>query len=338
MKITFLCPISLRYFGGAEKWIINTSNMLVDRGWEVEIITLPFKYKGENISLNTLMNMLSSKICYREMISGKIESDVTYVYYQPFFWRLFKMESRTIAGLHTPGIFFGPTIRRFIFKLFKGFDLKMFDAVHVLNKVFLDEIPHNNKIYIPNWVDTKKFRPREKYDRFTIAFIGRRTKDKGWNTFIEICKELRRRDYPIRCIATGNDKCPKPIESVGFLNEDKLAKLMAEVHLVVYPSTKDVFSLTIIEAMSCGTPVITTSTPSHLRMDLPIVVADNIYEYLNQIVRIFEKWKEDSGEYKKMCEACRNAVKEKYDINVVFPKFEKMCKIVANGGDLECCG
>lgn len=335
MRITFLSPVSLRYFGGAEKWIVNTSNLLASMGWEVEIVTLPYEYKGENIAFNELKKVFDNGIIYREVKSGKIESDITYVYYQPFFWRLFKIKSKMIAGLHTPGIFFGPTIRRFVFRLFKRVELKQFDCVHILNEALLKEVPHDNRIYIPNWMDTKKFRPREKYDEFTIAFVGRRTKDKGWNTFVDVCRAIEKRGLPIRCIATGNGKCPKPIKSLGFLSEDELAKIMAETHLVVYPSTKDIFSLTITEAMSCGTPVVTTPVLSHLEMDLPMVVTDSINGYLHQIASIFEKWSRNNGEYEKMCEDCRNAVMEKYDVRVVFPKFENTCKIIANGGSSE---
>ncbi len=47
---------------------------------------------------------------------------------------------------------------------------------------------------------------------------------------------------------------------VGYLAEDDLAALMRRATAIAYPSLGEGFGLPVLEALACGTPVVTTST------------------------------------------------------------------------------
>jgi glycosyltransferase involved in cell wall biosynthesis len=52
------------------------------------------------------------------------------------------------------------------------------------------------------------------------------------------------------------------IATVGFVDDDELARLYRGAQCLVYPSLYEGFGLPILEAMACGTPVVTSTTGS----------------------------------------------------------------------------
>ncbi len=61
----------------------------------------------------------------------------------------------------------------------------------------------------------------------------------------------------------------KRVRLLGYVNDDDLAGLYSAARLFVYPSLFEGFGLPVLEAMACGTPVITANTTS-----LPEVARD----------------------------------------------------------------
>lgn len=68
---------------------------------------------------------------------------------------------------------------------------------------------------------------------------------------------------------TGYEQLPKRVHRIGFVTEEQLVSLYQNADIYVHPSLYEGFGLTILEAMSCGVPVITSNTSS-----LPEVAGD----------------------------------------------------------------
>lgn len=94
-----------------------------------------------------------------------------------------------------------------------------------------------------------------------VAFgWGRR---KGFDVFVELSKHL---DDTYKIVLVGTDietdkKLPKDIISIHRTQDQiELASLYSKASVFVNPTREEVFGMTNIEALACGTPVITFNT------------------------------------------------------------------------------
>jgi glycosyltransferase involved in cell wall biosynthesis len=130
---------------------------------------------------------------------------------------------------------------------------------------------------IPNAVDTSIFRPIDKYVARDILQLPQRDKlilfgalsattdkRKGFNHLTAALNQLETNDsLPLRAVIFGaNNLSPSmklniPHTVLGRLNDDTtLALAYSAADVMVVPSVQEAFGKTAIEAMACGTPVV----------------------------------------------------------------------------------
>ena len=123
---------------------------------------------------------------------------------------------------------------------------------------------------VQHGIDTDKFRPRPKLSAqdgvIRVLTYCRPEKWKGFQDAIPAMGELMRR-YPNKIAwhvygfphpVFGPENELAPYKFHGTLNHDELSRLCAESDIVLCPSWHESFPLPPIEAMACGTAVITT--------------------------------------------------------------------------------
>jgi glycosyltransferase involved in cell wall biosynthesis len=114
-------------------------------------------------------------------------------------------------------------------------------------------------------INHNKFYPRDlkgpSYRRRILCY-GRRDKWKGFKDAIDAMRIVFKKIQDVEWIVYGFKYLPKsfdvPYTHVGFLNHEELAKLYSSVDAFFLPSWFESFPLQPLEAMACGTPVITT--------------------------------------------------------------------------------
>jgi len=132
-------------------------------------------------------------------------------------------------------------------------------------------------------------------------------------------------------VATGKTEHPN-VKGLGFLSDDDLADWYARAHVLLNPSREDVDSVSIKKACASGTPVITTSIPTHKAMfndeKGAILYANGVEETLRCILELYKEWKSNRKKYFERCKKARKIV-EDHDFKVLYPKFKEMLYEVA---------
>jgi glycosyltransferase involved in cell wall biosynthesis len=300
--------LSLRYSAGGEKWIINTAKELRNRGHEVSIYGLPFMldYKSSNNITKEL-----DGIPYKERYLHHVQGNINYITYHPFSMLSFRVDGPKIAGFHSEAYWQKPNLRYGTLPLVANIanrfvsygDLRTFKAVHRLNSLY--PINHPAVYTIPNYVDSKVYRPIKKNDEFTVAYASRQVWQKGFDIFKKIEKHLNCR-----------------VKISGGIAEQDMPAFLSDAHVVVAPSRVDTFGLSLVESCFVGTPVITSPLPSHLELGLPLRYAESPMDYLVAV----NKLKQEPN-FGLLSDVCRFSAM-RFDKSLVMDKLEDMfCKV-----------
>lgn len=118
--------------------------------------------------------------------------------------------------------------------------------VHDIDGGFFDAV-------IPNYFEVDKFPFREDKDDYYL-FVGRLTFRKGYTIAADVCEHLG-----ARLLVAGVGTPPEYGEYVGTIDETRRGELMSRAKAVFVPTIyNEPFGGVAIEAMLCGTPVIST--------------------------------------------------------------------------------
>ena len=198
----------------------------------------------------------------------------------------------------------------------------------LVKRSFLKEYP---VIVINNGIDLNVFKPtpsafRKKYDlenKFIILGVAYKwERRKGLDYFIELSKMLREKEA---IVLVGLSKkqikdLPKNIVGITRTNSTKeLAEIYTASDIFFNPTLEDNFPTTNLEALACGTPVITFNTGGSIE------AIDNSTGYivekgdLQKVKKIIQKMeKEGKDTYSKHCIARANNY---YDKNKKFQEY-----------------
>lgn len=173
-----------------------------------------------------------------------------------------------------------------------------------LHKSFLQKYP---SFVIHNGIDTKTFKPHEeKNGRFTIIGVsGVWDKSKGFDDFIKIAKMLSN-DIKIKLVGINkHQKRMLPNNILGIEHTEsieKLSEMYSNADLFLNLTYADTFPTTNLEALACGTPVLTYDTggsPEAITAETGFVVPQGDLKRVTEI--ILKVKRNGKSQYKKAC-------------------------------------
>ena len=211
------------------------------------------------------------------------------------------------------------------------------DWLHeLLNRSFMHEIPAHT---IHNGIDMSVFVPRDtpskyvqnKDNRFVILGVASVwTASKGLDDFYKLRTMLPQENYAIVLVGVTEKQSvnlPKGIQGISRTeNVDELAALYSTADVFVNPTYSDNYPTTNLEAMACGTPVITYRTggsPEAVTEDTGFVVDQGDVRALADAIKTIRK----NGK-KQYSEACRQHAEQFFDKDKCYQQYVDMYKTI----------
>jgi glycosyltransferase involved in cell wall biosynthesis len=125
-------------------------------------------------------------------------------------------------------------------------------------------------------IDHSRFKPDSGVGTFrepTFAYVGRLKRYKGLEHVVDAVARLAAEGIPARLLVAGKGdhepllrdyaaiRAPGSVEFLGYISEDEKVDLLRKAWATVYPSPKEGWGITNIEAAACGTPVLASDSP-----------------------------------------------------------------------------
>ena len=124
-------------------------------------------------------------------------------------------------------------------------------------------------------IDHSVFRPgKRKAPEARIVYVGRLRRYKGVETVIRAVRELADRDLDVEFLVVGKGDDEARLRSIvaeleledhvrftGYVSEERKVELLQTAWLNVYPSPKEGWGITNVEAAACGTPSVASDSP-----------------------------------------------------------------------------
>jgi len=135
-------------------------------------------------------------------------------------------------------------------------------------------VSKNKIVYLPNGVDTNFFKPGEYKEENLLLYVGRISEFKGLHILVKALQHLKE---SVRLVIIGpsgwniaycqnllsligkeNQKGKHEIIYLGAMEQSEIVEWYQKASLLILPSFTEGFPVTILEALSCETPVIAT--------------------------------------------------------------------------------
>lgn len=193
-----------------------------------------------------------------------------------------------------------------------------------------------NSVVMGNGVDENIFRPLNCKDGDYVLYVGRLDYRKGILDIIEAFKYVKLTtklfiagEGPLRGIIENKIRKNNldNIILLGHVSGENLVQLYQNAMIFVFPSYYEGLPTSLLEAMSCALPIITTNIPAHKDLiknnyNGILVKISSPKEIANKINTLID----DEAFGKKLGSNARKTVEERFTWDIISKKFEKNYK------------
>jgi len=339
-KILFVAPIPPP-FGGIASWTNFVIEWTKNNNREIDIVNTS-KSTDSNVSPSDKVNILSQIQrtmnilfdLYKKINQEKF--DILHLNSSGSFPGIFrdyvvirlaaKYKLKIIIHMHYD-------VKRINTKDKKAFNLlkkilNFVDETWVLNKsseIFISNITKKTNVRImPNFISAEiiNLTPTYSSSLDNIGYLGTISRSKGIIEIIETAKYMRNINFHL--IGPISEKellnnLPSNVLVYGAMNNQDALDILKTMDVFLFPSYSEGFSISILEAMSQGLPIVTT--PVGANKELLNDEGGFIVEVgkTNQIIENLKKL-EDKVLRKKMGDRNISKVKKEYNADVAIPK------------------
>lgn len=334
-------------------FVKNFENQLMKEGFKFEKAVIKGRGKTTTKKLKKYFQFFLDVFRYLK----KDKYDLIYVHYVghsllPFLLFKRNISKPLVVNAHGSDILSDSKIGRIIQKMVTPI-IKKSNMVVVPSDYFKSIIEkkffiHGANIFISpsGGIDTNLFRPMslEQHKNFTIGFVSRIDRGKGWDILLEAVYLLKEKNLNFKVILIGSGEqnsamlntisklgLKSEVEWLGAKHHDELPYYFNQMDIFVFPTTRLAESLGLVglEAMACGVPVVGSNIgglPSYISDGLngKLFEAGNSKE-LAKCIEFFMKM--DRDEFTKYKTQALETAK-KYDSKIIAKQLAKKLKEV----------
>jgi len=294
--------------GGAERYLADLCNRMVDEGFEVHVYTEHWDEEDQGIYFHRVktipfpkgFRLLSFAIKATKAIEkgryditlgvgNTLRADVLQPHggvHWAWFWRSLRAYNNPILwAIKFIGRIF--SIKQWASGYIEGAPYKDISKVVAISEMVKQDmmrwyqIPEERITVVYNGVDIERFHPRNRQyrdgvrkrhgigDERVILFVSNNFRMKGLGFLLMALAEIKKKDhFPFKLLVLGKDRqipylrlakrigISEEVIFVGSTSEPE--KYYGAADLLVHPTFYDACSLTVLEAIASGLPVITT--------------------------------------------------------------------------------
>ena len=299
MKILLISPTQSG-IGGIAQHVQGLKNFLKNKGNDVEIISSENTFTIPIKGLKNLSFMIFSSL----KVKFKKNNDIVHAHNIPSAKAMKNASGKKILTIH--GIYsqqIEHLHNKTISKITTNYEkeaLEWADAITVVSKDAFDYYKKLglNVYHIPNSIDMNSL-PTKSDRRYKkqIIFAGRLSSEKGIDVLCELI-EILPSDINLIILGSGPKEnliknITKPnVDYLGYLPKNESISLIRGSDILIQPSLIEGISSTILEAMACKVPVITTNVGGNKEIIEPdqngiLIEPDNSQKLLEKILKLF---------------------------------------------------
>lgn len=213
----------------------------------------------------------------------------------------------------------------------RNYDVSKLDMFRRGIDIYEYNYKENGKKIIEDLFDVKS-------DSIILSYSGRISKDKNLDFLVKLLDKISKYISNVILIFAGEGpyykefkkecKDYKNIIFTGRLKQKLLPFLYSATDIFMFPSTTDTFGMAVLEAQSCGTPVIVSDIggPKEIIIDNEtgfVLKSGDLNEWYEKTMYIINLIKKDKKRYLQIREKARNMVIEKYDWDKIIENIVK---------------
>ncbi|MCF2137083.1 MAG: glycosyltransferase family 4 protein [Candidatus Thorarchaeota archaeon] len=201
-------------------------------------------------------------------------------------------------------------------------------------------VPEDKISVIRNGVDIDLFSPaptQQEDDYIDFVFVGRLSPDKGVDILLDAFKKYHKENKKTRLVLVGDGILKHSLDNygdrrtihwVGIVPHSQIPSILRRADAFVIPQNIGGLGMSVLEAMSCGLPVITTAIGETKRLvntDAGILVEPN---NVDAVVDAMRQVSEDENGRHKIGKEARKRIKKYYSWNAQIAMVEDVYKRV----------
>ena len=159
-------------------------------------------------------------------------------------------------------------------------------TAHWVDDFFIPHLPNKEKLF-----GLKQNEP-------VLLFAGRVSNEKGVLELVDVYRVIQCKIKNIRLVIAGTGPAETELKQalpeaiyLGWIDHRQLPEIYSSADLLVLPSKFDTFSCVVLEALSCGLPVVSyrTKGPKDIILDKQTgFLVSNVKEMTESIIAYFE--------------------------------------------------